>query len=341
MNLRPLGGLPARARAEPTSLLTHLAGEFALQVARLWPAPHAEFVTAPTPRRHLVCIAFALGRDVAALADLLLEGRLKQAVAAVAGDRAPGLQRAVERLGEAAWPADAYRKLLALLADPKAAKALRHAETIDLDFVARLSALPPPMAGAVHLALELDREQVGLLREAYDVLRFRTDAAEAAQIVAGWSRFETTKALFSGVRADLCPEPAPPPHDGTPRLKPLATKAALRDAARRFRNCLGDQAPPYAASGWSVYYEWTGHPAAVVEICRDHIFGWRLEQARLPGNEPVPEAVRDEIVSELSLLGVHVGRSGWELDRALDMFEGHRYPVRPIEHAVAEVFGAG
>lgn len=340
MFIRTLGAGPAPVRVEPTSLLTLVAGEFALQVARLWPSPHTEFVTATASRRHLVCLAFTLGRDVAALREVLLDGRLKAAVAAVVGERTPGLLRAIERLGDVAWPAEAYRRLLALLADPKAAKALRHVEVIDLDFVQRLGALPAPMADAVQLALALDAEQVGLVHEAHEVLRFRLGEADAAEVVSSWSRFETPKALFAAVRADLCPEPPPPPHEGTARLKPLASKAALRDAARRYRNCLVDQIP-YAASGWSAYYEWTGHPGAVVEITRDHIFGWRLEQARLAGNEPTPEAIRDEIASELALMGVHVGRGGWELERALNQFDGHRYPVRPVEAAVAEAFGVG
>jgi len=339
MFIRTLGAGPAPARAEPTSLLALIAGEFALQVARLWPAPHVEFVAAPAARRHLVCLGFVLGRDVAALREVLIQGRLKAAVAAVAGERAPGLLRAIERLGEVAWPAEAYRKLLALLAQPRAAKALRHAETIELELVQRLGDLPGPMAGAVELALVLDREQVGLLRESHDVLRWRVGEAAAAEVVAGWERFETPKALFAAVRDDLCPEPATPPHDGAPRLRPLTTKAAFRDAARRYRNCLVDQAP-YAASGWSAYYEWTGDPGAMIEISRDHIFGWRLEQARLAGNEPVPEALREQIVSELALMGVHVGRGGWELERALSQQEDHRYPVRPVEAAVAEAFGA-
>lgn len=335
---RAQGVVPAPVRAEPTSLLTLVAGEFALRVARLWPAPHAEFLTAPAPRRHLICIAFTLGRDVPALADTVLSKRSTMAIAAATGGAPAGLARAIGRMGDLAWSAQTYRELLTLLAQPKACKALRHATQIEPAMVEQLAALPGPLAGSVELATKLDRAQVELLREAYAALAFQGGEARAEAAAMGWTRFDTPKALFAAVRSDVCPEPAAPPFAATGRLRPLTAKADFAEAARRYRNCLADQTP-YAASGWSAYYEWTGAPGAMVEISRDHVFGWRLEQARTAGNAPVPEALREEIISELALLGVHVGRSGWELDRALSGFEGPWRP-RPTDQAIAEVFGA-
>lgn len=335
---RAQGGVPASVRTEPTSLLKIVAGEFALRVARVWPAPHEPFLSASAERRHLVCLAFALGRDVARLGEAILERRLPTAIMAAVGQPSPGLSRAVGRMGECAWSGEAYRGLLRLLADPKAAKVLRHADRIEQEMVEQLAVLPPPLAGAAPLVARLDRRQVELLIEAYQALCFQSGAARAAAIAARWSRFETPKALFAAVKADLCPEPAKPPRAGGFRLRPLSSKQDFAQAARRYRNCMADQTP-YAASGWSAYYEWTGEPGAIVEIGRDHIFGWRLEQARLADNEPVPHDLREAIVSELALMGVHVGRSGWELDRALSGFAGDWRPPS-VEEVVAEAFGA-
>lgn len=329
----------APQRVEPTSLLMLVAGEFAPRVARRWPGAHAEFLTAPAARRHLVCVALAFGRDLAALGETLLRGRLRRAIPAAVGDAAPaGLGRALGRLGEVAWASDEYRMLLRLLAQPKPAKVLRHAASIEADVVRRLALLPPPMGEAAALALTLSGDDVAVLREAYDVLRFRVGESRAGAAAAGWAAAGSAKALFEAVRDDLYPEPEPPPHPGTARLRPLASKAALKAAARRYRNCLGDQLP-YAASGWSAYYEWVVAPGAVVEVSRDAMFGWRLEQARLASNEPVPEAVREAIVSELALMGIHVGRSSWELERALAAAGGRAFPLRPVQDAVAEAFG--
>lgn len=333
------GAATALIRAEPTSLLKLIAAEFADAVARIWPAPHAEFLTAAAARRHLLCLGLVLGRDVAALGELVLKGRLRLAVRAVAGDDGPaGLERALSRMGETAWAPEDYRSLLRLLGEPKPAKVLRHAQAIDAEMVRSLSRMPPPMGEATGLALTLGRDGVAVLREAFEALRFRSGEAAALAAAGRWGQARSAKALFEAVRDDLYPEPAAPPHLGTARLKPITSKAGLREAARRFRNCLRDHTP-YAASGWSAYYEWTGSPAAVVEISRDAIFGWRLEQARLANNAAVPEELREEITSELALMGVHVGRSSWELERALSTAGGRVYPLRPLEEAVAEAFG--
>jgi len=329
---------PAPVRAEPTSLLSLVAGEFAPRIGRVWPAPHTAFLTAPSARRHLVCLALAFGGDLAALGETLLKARMKRAIPAAAPSAPPGLERALTRMGDVAWTAEDYRKLLALLADPPAAKVLRHAELVDLALVRRMADLPAAMAPAALLAARLPGETVAALRETYAALRMRSGPAAADAAAARWARATSVRALVEAVRDDLYPEPAAPPHPGTARLRPLASKQAIRQAARRFRNCLADTLP-HAASGWSAYYEWTGPPDVVIEVTRDAIFGWRMEQARVADNAPVPEAVRSEIVSELALIGVHVGRSCWELDRALAVADQPPFPLRPAEAVAAEAFG--
>lgn len=113
------GAAPVPVRTEPTALLKLVAGEFAADVARIWPEPHTDFLTAATARRHLVCLALALDNDVAIVAGAVLRGRLREAIGATLARSPPGLERALGRLGETAWTAVAYRKLAALLADPR------------------------------------------------------------------------------------------------------------------------------------------------------------------------------------------------------------------------------
>jgi len=334
MFLLPRGVGPPAA-AEPTSLLTLVAGEFAPRVASLWPAPHAEFLTAPVARRHLVCLAITCGRDEACRAAL--EARLPRALAEAVGDAPPGLARALGRLGDLAWSAADYRTLLRLLADPRAGKALRHAEAIDPAVLRRLEALPPPMAGATHLAMGLTLDGAAVLSEAYEALRRRDGVAAADAAAARWAKAEFAKTAFDWAREDLAPELLPPPHPGTARLKPLATKRALRDAARRYRNCLAGHLP-HAALGHSAYYEWLGPPSAVVQVSRDHVFGWRLEEVRAMRNATVPEEARGPLLDELALIGVHVGRSGWELHRFLDADVGVAYRLPPPDMAAANAF---
>lgn len=334
------GAAPVPKRTAPTSLLKLVAGEFAPRIAAVWPEPHAAFLAAPAARRHLACLGFALGADVAAVAAAILGARLRHAIPAVVPQAPPGLERVLGRMGEIAFDADAYRLLLRLLERPAPAKVLRHAELVDVSLVRRLAGLPQPMEQAVRLARDLTPEAIAVLREAYDALAFRDGRGAAEAAASGWARAGSAKALFALVRDDLTPEPPPPPHPGTARLRPLASKAQIRDAARRYRNCLVDRTP-HAAAGWSAFYEWDGPPGVVVEVSRDHVFGWRLDQARTADNGSVPEPVRDLLASELALMGMHVGRSGWQLDRLLNEDVGRGYRFWPIDEDVAEAFGEG
>lgn len=334
------GAAPVPNRGHPTSLLKLVAGDFAERIAAVWPEPHAPFLTAPAPRRHLACAGFAVGADVAALAAAILGGRLRHVIPAVVPGAPAGFERILGRLGEVAFDAETYRLLLRLLARPAPAKVLRHAERVDESLVRRLAGLPEPMEHAVRLARDLTPEGVAVLREAYEALRFRDGVAAAEAAAAAWAHARSAKALFDAVRDDLTPEPCPPPHPGTARLRPLATKAAIKDAARRYRNCLADRTA-HAAAGWSAFYEWDGPPGVVVEVSRDHVFGWRLDEARIADNRPVPEGVRDDLAAELALIGMHVGRSGWQLDRLLREDVGRGYRFWPIHEDVAEAFGEG
>jgi hypothetical protein len=331
-----LGGTAAPAQTGPTALLKLIAGEFAGRIAAVWPEPHAAFLTAPATRRHLACLALATGADLPALAPSLLGGRLRDAVRRVA--RTPGLERALGRLGETAWSAAAYRKLLDLLADPAAAKRLRHAEAIDPGAVARLDRLPGAMRLALHLAELITDDAAEAVTECCGVIAFRFGDAAAEAAAGRWAMAATEAALFEAIRDELLPEPPPPPHPGTARLKPLATKAALRDAARRFGNCLANRVA-HAVGGFSAYYEWTEAPGAVVEVSRDAIFGWRLEEAKGPGNAVLDRDVREALTDELALMGVYVGRSGWQLERALSADLGRTWRLATVAEDLADVFG--
>ncbi|WP_068879127.1 hypothetical protein [Phenylobacterium sp. CCH12-B4] len=323
------GVAPVPERTEPTALLKLVAGEFAPAVAGLWPDPHTDFLTAATSRRHLVCLTLAMDRDLGALAGVILRGRLREAIRLALGRSPPGLERALGRLGETAWSGPAYSRLLDLLADPAAAKLLRHAEAID----------PEPMGRALQLALVLTDDAAQALGEAAGAIACRSSPAVARAAAARWAGAESEAALFDAVREDLYPEPPAPPFAGTATLKPLATKAALRAAARRYANCLATRVT-HAVGGFSAYYEWTRGTGAIVEISRDAIFGWRLEEAKGPNNEVLDPEARRALAAELAALGVHVGRSGWQLERALSRDVGRDWRLPSVAEDLVEVFGA-
>lgn len=302
---------------EASTLLAFIAGEFAHEVARLWPAPHTQFVLAPAARRQLVFLALALQRGAegwtagASFARKALEAPLKTAIRELAPGAPPGLARALGRIGETAWQAEEYGLLLQRLADPRTAKVLRHATTISPLDVRVLSSLPPTLVEAGGTILRLTEDQCRLLAECFGGIERRDGPDAAAAIAHRWARAHDPAGLFRLVGTDLAPAKAKPPFAGTDQLVPLETRDALAEAGRRFRNCLEGR----VLDGWTHYYEWRVGKGAVVAISRDHLFGWRLDEALGEGNAVLdPETVR-AVETELRSLGVHVGRSAWTLEQ--------------------------
>lgn len=324
---------------EPSPLLRFLAGEFAWRVAERWPAPHAVFLTASAERRHLVCLALAeSGGTPAPDLDRLLHSPLHRAIRLALGRSLAGLARALARLGETAWPAQDYLRLTELLERHDAAKVLRHAAKITPDAVRGLHLLPAPLVKVGLGRLNLSADQAAIVAEGCAALANHRSADLWESAPLRWADAATPAALVEHIRNDLEPDLPPPAVPGSERLVPLTTRAAIRDAALRYRNCLRRQVHN-AAGGWSVFFEWRGDPGAIVEIYRDPLFGWRFDQARLLGNKPVLEPLRGEIISELRRLGIHVGRADWELTEALDESAKPGFKLTAIETLVGEKFG--
>jgi hypothetical protein len=302
---------------EASTLLAFIAGEFAHEIARLWPAPHTLFVLAPAARRHLVFLALALQHKAdgwtagATFARKALEAPLNTAIRELAPGAPPGLARALGRIGETAWPAEDYGLLLQRLADPRTAKVLRHAASITRSDVRVLSSLPPTLIEAGGMILRLSEAQCRLLSECFGGIERRDGPETAALVAERWARANDPGGLFRLVGTDLAPPAARPPFAGTPLLVPLATREALADAGRRFRNCLEGR----VLDGWTHYYEWRDGAGAVVAIGRDHLFGWRLDEALGHGNAVLDADTQRAVESELRSLGVHVGHSAWALEQ--------------------------
>lgn len=303
----------------PSPLLEHLAGRLANHVAGLWAAPHTPFVTAPSERRHLVLIALARAGDGPLPVDAgrLLTASLREAVALGVPNAPPGLKRALSRLGDTGWAAEDYRRLLHVLSFGDASKDVRHADLLTPERIRSLACLPEPLLRARVGGFGLDEPAARLATEAYRLIaaRFGQEAAGAA--VLRWSQAESPKALFTAIEDDLLPPVPPPPFVGTARLRPITTRPEIRRAAARYENCVRDLIPRITY-GRSALYEWTGTPSVIVEIARDELFGWRLNEARLRRNDAVPAATREKIIAELKALGVHVGVSGRQFQYALE-----------------------
>lgn len=321
----------------PSPLLRRLAGDFAVRIGQLWPQPHTAFLTASTGQRHLVCLALTLE---APFADVRanLERPVKRAVRTLLADPPEGLVRALDRMGEDAWSEADYRLLLSLLRRPETAKVLNHAEVIDPMLVGGLAAYPAPLLKAGLARLKLSPDQAGLVSEFWQAIVAR-DGPEAGRTLADrLARLHSPGQVFEHLREEMVPDVAPPPFPGTARLRPLASKAAMREAASRFNNCLREHIAA-ASDGSRAYYEWLGPPGAVVEIMQDPLWGWRLDEARLRNNDIMGPADREPLIAELRGMGVHVGRSFWQLHRDSWNAQHGTFVLEPVDAAIGAHFG--
>jgi len=148
-----------------------------------------------------------------------------------------------------------------------------------------------------------------------------------------WARSRTVASLMERAREDIEAELPPPPFPGGPRLRPLATRAEVNDASRRFENCLRDQLHR-ATDGSAAFYEWSGEPPVVLEIYRDPLFGWRLEEAKLRRNETVTGATRQALIDDLRVMGVSVGRTSWEIHGALARASAADFTFAPLDESI-------
>lgn len=312
---------------EPTPLLRKLAGEFADRIARLWPAPHGAFLVASAERRHLICLALIGREPTAAALEPALTAPTKEAIRALLADAPEGLERALRRMGEEAWPEAAYRQLLVVLADPFRARIVNHAQALDPESVVGTANLPSVVARACGGRLKVGEAQARLLCEAFEAVVRRVGPERAEAVAARWGRAGSVKQLFEWAAEDILSDVPTPPFPTAEGLKLLATKGEIREAAIRYRNCLRSYLAE-AVSGESVFFEWLGPPAAIVQVSRDPVFGWRLSEVRGHNNETVAAEYRPAILSALRSMGVGIGPSHWSLTNALEQAgRGNAYLV--------------
>ncbi len=311
MKIRP--GHHARKAGAITPLLRFLAGAYAEDIARIWPAPHEGFLALPAARRHTaaVLIRTPLG-DAGSELDLrrAIERGKDSRIASLimAKQDMPGLMKAFGKMGEVLWSEKEYWSFLELFGAPNAARVLRHLEALSPQGLAPLAALPECLREASIV------EAVGNLPAATDLaaalglaVRIRGEHARR-KIAQRWVRAEDRRRLFDMAIEDLNPdlfrlvEPAPvlgPPFER------IENRKQLNAVAHEFANCLRDFTNDIAI-GRMVVYVWRGNPNAVVALNWDAA-GWRLAEAESKGNSGLDDAVIREIAGAVEQAGGRLG----------------------------------
>lgn len=312
---------PQRAHTA-TPLLAFIAGDFADVIARVWPAPHADFFALPAARRHAVAMLVSGRQRDMAPSELrrLVEFQRDPLVAdEIAGANATGLMRALSKAGEQLWRVADYETFAQLLAEPMANEVLRHLDEVRPATFAPLAALPPALRMApIVRAVPSDRAAADLARAFRIAVRMR-NADAGPRLARRWGSGGETAALFRRAIEDLTPD-AFRPADSAPALREpfvrITTRKQLEATALEFRNCLADHAQRIAEGRMAVYV-WPGHVPAAIALNWD-VAGWRLAEAKAADNVDLEERRLRELARYLDTFGVRTGPSVQALVSRLD-----------------------
>jgi hypothetical protein len=99
------------------------------------------------------------------------------------------------------------------------------------------------------------------------------------------------------------PSHLPPITLDHPDFRPLTTGDAMRDARRRYKNCIAVRVP-YVAAGIEFYVEWRHPPGAIVELRRLSDENFILTEIHGPENKPPEPSTVLAIRSGLAGLGI-------------------------------------
>lgn len=276
-------------------LLTPLAWartELAPMVARE-PGLAVHLMTLDRARMHVVAFALAhvKGAVTPAFVEAILAAPRRTVLSATLGVVPPGLRGVFDRMPYRVLPRASYLQLSSLFADRRAAKLLAHATAVDEALLAVLSALPPALRTPALLRL---RERCPMLDGLPESLGFLADRGAVTDIDAfverlGRCRSSREFATLVRTAADALPLPdaLPPPRIG-PAVR-IDDPAALRDLARRWRNCLANLIGGIN-DGEYAFYLWgaDGYEAGCLLRRRGRL-GWFVEEIKGPRNrEPAP-----------------------------------------------------
>ncbi|MEO0883804.1 MAG: hypothetical protein AAFY34_13890 [Pseudomonadota bacterium] len=301
------------AQLKPTPLLVHLAGDYAPEIAAIWPAPHEGFLTLPAARRHLVAMLIDANLPfTVAVGDRIAERVTFDRDCIVAEPIVPngslGLMKVLSRSGERLWDRKDYAGLKRLVCRDGMTKLLRHRQAFDKEFIQVASALPNPMLrsqileAVPHLAAAMD------VSEAVEILLCHEGEEMVSALAERMARSKSPVAMMERLSDALVPDafaPYMPPPDLPASFLRVVSRKQLKDTALTFKNCLRDYDVDLANGSTAVFVAHTD-PKAVLSIERD-ARGWMLNEACLAGNAPLPIDLLRRIAADLRGSGVRVG----------------------------------
>jgi hypothetical protein len=245
---------------------------------------------------------------LAAISTVLMTRRVRDITQAIYGP-VEGLVGILGRLGDKPLHPGTYRTIVSILSQPEhrtRAKVLRQMEKVAASAPSILLALQSPFILSSVAECFRSVEQVLEFRSAVDLIR---------RVVPQVTELELAKSI-----ADLGPDArlddwtirwinkaecflvAPPIQDDG-ELVGLRSAKALRDAGKRYSNCLATKVGPCAVGRYG-YAEYL--PGAVIEMVSLSQGQWVLNGIYGPNNLPVDTAMAHRVYRKLQAAGVLV-----------------------------------
>lgn len=279
-------------------LLTPLAwmrAELAPMIARE-PRLAVHLTTLDRARMHVVAFALAhvRGTVTPAFVEAILTAPRRTVLAAALGVAPPGLRRVFERMPYRVLPRASYFQLSTLSVEPRAMKLLAHAAAVDETLLALLSALPPALRSPAILRL---RERCAMLDGLPESLRFLAARGAIPDLDAmidrlGHCRSPREFAALVRTAADALPLPDALPPRTIGRAVRVDDARAIRDLARRWRNCLATYLGGINDGEYAFYLWQADGLEAGIMLRRRGRLGWFIHEVKGPRNrEPLPPAM--------------------------------------------------
>jgi hypothetical protein len=208
-----------------------------------------------------------------------------------------------------------YQRLLTLLAEPNAARILRHDKTITPRRLSLLAALKPDLRQRSLLDQLEQKEDIrkfeALLRGLARTCPSLSQAALQQKVLQKLDQEDDFDDTAWAVLANHAVFP-PAPWSGDDRLDPIIDATGLRQTALRFRNCLRDYLDDILKREM-VFYVYRGESAdAAVLLTWDMLHGWVIEEMLGYRNRDLSLAVRRDIEARFAQADIVV-KPVWQL----------------------------
>jgi hypothetical protein len=253
-------------------------------------------------RMHLIALAFAhLDGETPPWSQstngghLLFRGSAAELLDMTLGRQPRGLKRTLDRMPPRVLQPESYRRLLDLLEEPAAAKALSHADSINDSSLKALADTPVTLRPTVF-AIDSSHLLDGLA----DGLRFlvaRGAAPSFEALIADLKSLRQPAQLIARLKRIVetlpFPEPMPPAHVGHARR--LDDPNQIRELAKLWRNCLENYLFEIDQGTCAVYFWDDAATPAASLIRRRGRLGWFLEESKGPWNDELKPERLEEI----------------------------------------------